>query len=129
MTVELDEHGRALRPHAHADTRFLAGSVPGLANACGPVERPGPPTAARSERREPVRGTARNAVLYFDPDGGGTDARVLILLEAPGPKSVEPLGSGIIAPDNATRPPTPRRLNNAFTLARREVDGSDERRL
>lgn len=37
---------------------------------------------------------------WFDPDGGGVNARILLLLESPGPKSTAGKGSGIISPDN-----------------------------
>lgn len=39
-------------------------------------------------------------VPWFDPADGGTSARVLWLLEAPGPRSTEQRGSGIISCDN-----------------------------
>lgn len=57
------------------------------------------------------------SVPWFDPDGGGVKARALVLLEAPGPRSVGPGsprplgGSGIITPDNDD--PT---AQNFFTL-------------
>lgn len=37
---------------------------------------------------------------WFDPADGGVDARILWLLEAPGPRSTEQCGSGIISCDN-----------------------------
>lgn len=39
-------------------------------------------------------------VPWFDPADGGVEARILWLLEAPGPKSTEERGSGIISCDN-----------------------------
>lgn len=39
-------------------------------------------------------------VPWFDPADGGIDARILWLLEAPGPRSTEQRGSGIISCDN-----------------------------
>lgn len=36
-------------------------------------------------------------VPWFDPADGGVDARILWLLEAPGPRPTEQRGSGIIA--------------------------------
>lgn len=39
-------------------------------------------------------------VPWFDPDDGGTGARVLVLMEAPGPGTVRPGGSGFCSEDN-----------------------------
>ncbi len=41
-----------------------------------------------------------NAAPWFDPDDGGVNARVLFLLECPGPKSSAHKGSGLISADN-----------------------------
>lgn len=38
---------------------------------------------------------------WVDPSGGGIEARILFLLESPGPKSSSAHGSGIISMDNA----------------------------
>jgi uracil-DNA glycosylase len=46
--------------------------------------------AGRDERRAPC----------FDPDGGGTSARVLFLLENPGRRATAARGSGFISADN-----------------------------
>jgi hypothetical protein len=45
---------------------------------------------------------SRNGHLapWFDPDGGGTDARVLFLLENPGRRATSMRGSGFISADN-----------------------------
>lgn len=37
---------------------------------------------------------------WFDPDGGGVHARVLVLFDSPGAKAVAPNGSGVISADN-----------------------------
>ena len=42
----------------------------------------------------------RAIVPWFDPADGGVDARILWLLEAPGPRATEQRGSGIISCDN-----------------------------
>lgn len=62
----------------------------------------------------------------FDPDSGGVSARVLLLLEAPGPGAVAKggsrLGSGFVSLDNNDE--TARNLKNAVetaVLARDEV--------
>lgn len=39
-------------------------------------------------------------IPWFDPDDGGIDARVLILMESPAPKTVGPTGSGFCSEDN-----------------------------
>jgi uracil-DNA glycosylase len=46
--------------------------------------------------------TGRDAHLapWFDPDGGGTNARVLFLLENPGRRATSARGSGFISADN-----------------------------
>jgi uracil-DNA glycosylase len=40
------------------------------------------------------------AVPYFDPTEAGTEARILLLLEAPGRRSALEGGSGFVSPDN-----------------------------
>jgi uracil-DNA glycosylase len=40
------------------------------------------------------------AVPYFDPTEAGVDARILLLLEAPGRRSALEAGSGFVSPDN-----------------------------
>ena len=57
--------------------------------------------AARDEESTP----------WFDPDGGGVAARVLMLLECPGAKSSRARGSGIISLDNDDQT-----AENLFTL-------------
>lgn len=42
-------------------------------------------------------------VPWFDPDDGGVNARVLILMESPAPRTVGPQGSGFCSEDNADR--------------------------
>ncbi|GAC1402513.1 MAG: hypothetical protein NVS4B6_28340 [Mycobacterium sp.] len=39
-------------------------------------------------------------IPWFDPDGGGINARVLILMESPAPRTVRPGGSGFCSEDN-----------------------------
>lgn len=43
---------------------------------------------------------AGRKVPWFDPDDGGTGARVLVLMEAPGPGTVRAGGSGFCSEDN-----------------------------
>lgn len=50
-------------------------------------------------RRWRAQDTARH-VPWFDPDGGGTSARVLVLMEAPGPRTVRDGDSGFCSEDN-----------------------------
>jgi hypothetical protein len=64
------------------------------------------PLTAFVERLRVERGGGE-AVPWFDPAEAGTRARILILLEAPGPRATGPggprpasAGSGIISPDN-----------------------------
>ncbi len=40
------------------------------------------------------------AVPYFDPTEAGTEATILGLFEAPGPKAAPPVGSGFVSADN-----------------------------
>jgi uracil-DNA glycosylase len=40
------------------------------------------------------------AVPYFDPTEAGVEARILLLLEAPGPRAALDKGSGFVSPDN-----------------------------
>lgn len=40
------------------------------------------------------------AIPYFDPTEAGVDARILLLLEAPGRRSALEAGSGFVSPDN-----------------------------
>jgi hypothetical protein len=56
--------------------------------------------AALNERVQSLIGRCRRDVPWFDPQGGGVRARILVLLESPGPKSIGGPGSGIISPDN-----------------------------
>ena len=39
-------------------------------------------------------------VPWFDPTEAGVEARILLLLQSPGPKAAPPLGSGFISPHN-----------------------------
>ena len=60
-------------------------------------------------------------VPWFDPDDGGTGARVLVLMETPGPGTVRAGGSGFCSednPDGTAR--TFRALRAAAGLARRD---------
>lgn len=45
-------------------------------------------------------GEVRGVAPWFDPDGGGVDARVLLLFESPGTSSIGGGGSGIVSADN-----------------------------
>ena len=103
--VELGGRGWPTSPRAHRSKRFLATKrarlrEPHVADLNDLVEE------IRGERHVPRSPSGDGkplesaAVPWFDPDGGGVAARVLVLLEAPGPKSVEPRGSGIISADN-----------------------------
>jgi uracil-DNA glycosylase len=115
VTVELDDQGRAVRPRAHADATFLTVKRARINEAhVAPLN-----DLVRGWRQgvtvaNPFAAPVREVVPWFDPAGGGTDARVLILAEAPGPKSVEPVGSGIISPDNAD--PTADAVHAAHTV-------------
>ena len=40
------------------------------------------------------------SVPYFDPHSGGVRARILLLLEAPGPGAAAPRGSGFVSCEN-----------------------------
>jgi len=55
-------------------------------------------------------------VPWFDPADGGVDAQVMLLLEAPGPRTMLTTGSGICSEDN----PDP---SNTLIRARREAAG------
>jgi len=44
-----------------------------------------------------------SAVPYFDPTEAGIRARILLLLEAPGPRAALDAGSGFVSPDNDDR--------------------------
>lgn len=57
--------------------------------------------------REPA-GRPSRAVPWFDPDGGGVGARVLLLMESPGPRTVAAGDLGFSSEDNED--PTSRRL-------------------
>src|ERR1700692_99287 len=57
------------------------------------------PLTAFVQRWQKKHGVA--AVPWFDPTEAGTDAPILLLLEAPGPRSTTQRGgSGFISPDN-----------------------------
>lgn len=56
------------------------------------------PLNALVRRIDAARG--EESTPWFDPDGGGVAARVLMLLECPGAKSSRGRGSGIISLDN-----------------------------
>jgi hypothetical protein len=51
--------------------------------------------------RARLAGQARGFVPDFDPLDGGVGARLLFLLEKPGPKTFPPAGSGFVSRDNA----------------------------
>lgn len=55
-------------------------------------------------------------VPWFDPDGAGTGARVLLLMEAPGPKTVAAGDLGFSSLDNDD--PTTRQVRRALTPSR-----------
>ena len=53
--------------------------------------------------RQVVQWRSLNATLripWFDPAGGGTAAKVLVLMESPGPRTVRPGGSMLCSEDN-----------------------------
>ncbi|MFY0405899.1 uracil-DNA glycosylase [Solicola sp. PLA-1-18] len=54
-------------------------------------------------------GPPARTVPWFDPDGGGVDATVLLLMESPGPRTVEAGAGAITTEDNDD--PTARRLH------------------
>lgn len=54
-------------------------------------------------------------VPWFDPDGGGVDARVLVLMETPGPRTVASGDLGFSSEDNAD--PTAAALGQARAAA------------
>lgn len=90
MTVELDERGRAVLPRTHADVAFLAAKR---------ARTDEPHVAALSDLvrgwRQGVNAAAPFAAPVRQASRGLTPVAV-----APGPKSVERLGSGIISLDN-----------------------------
>ena len=51
---------------------------------------------------ETLRGQARGFVPGFDPADGGAEARLLLVLEKPGPTVAPPTGSGLVSRDNPT---------------------------
>lgn len=71
----------------------------------------------RSWRQGP---DGRRSVPWFDPDSGGVRARVLLLMEAPGPRTVRDGDGGFCSEENAD--PTNRALRAA-----RERAGLDQR--
>ena len=48
-----------------------------------------------------LQGRGLGFVPDFDPADGGTEARLLFLMEKPGPKTCPPIGSGFVSRDNA----------------------------
>lgn len=54
-----------------------------------------------TEYAERLGTQGRGFVPYFDPLDGGTTARLLVLLEKPGPRLCPPEGSGVVSRDNA----------------------------
>lgn len=62
-------------------------------------------TLVEAWRRE----KATTRIPWFDPDDGGVNARVMILMEAPAPRTVSATGTGICSEDNADS--TNRRLS------------------
>lgn len=84
------------KPKAHKDSEFLSQKrarlhEPHVTSLNNWVDE-------LNSMREP-----KKFVPFFDPDGGGTDARILVLLECPGPQSSVHKGSGIISADNNDR--------------------------
>lgn len=103
--VEVDGRGWPTRTRAHRSKRFLAAKrarlgEPHVAALNDLVQEIRADRQTASARAVDVPGIEQAVVPWFDPDGGGVSARLLVLLEAPGPKSVEPRGSGIISADN-----------------------------
>lgn len=59
-------------------------------------------------------------IPWFDPDDGGSEARVLILMESPAPTTVGPSGSGFCSEDNDDRSnQLVREMRRAAGLSRR----------
>jgi uracil-DNA glycosylase len=56
------------------------------------------PLTAYVEGLRRARGS--DDVPWFDPDEAGVGARILLLLEAPGPRAALAKGSGFVSPDN-----------------------------
>lgn len=85
--------------------------TPGPRSAAGKRERLDEPHIAplnalvRAWRADRVT----TGIPWFDPDDGGVNARVLILMEAPAPATVSQTGSGVCSEDNAD--PSNRRLS------------------
>jgi len=60
-----------------------------------------PHVAPLTEFVERLRESKREAAVpYFDPTEAGIEARILLLLEAPGRRSALEAGSGFVSPDN-----------------------------
>lgn len=60
-----------------------------------------PHVAPLTEFVERLRASTPDAeVPYFDPTEAGTEARILLLLEAPGRRAALEAGSGFVSPDN-----------------------------
>ena len=62
-----------------------------------------------------LRAQARGFVPDFDPLDGGVSARLLVLLEKPGPRILPPTGSGFVSRDNPDQ--TARTLHRFMTAA------------
>lgn len=62
-----------------------------------------------------LRGRGIGYVPDFDPADGGIEARLLFLMEKPGPKTCPPVGSGFVSRDNGG--PTARALRNFLAKA------------
>ena len=81
-----------------------------------------PHVAALTDYADALGAAGHGFVPYFDPLDGGMAARLLILLEKPGPRTFPPRGSGFVSMDNAD--PTARTIH-----AVRQVAGMKRRGL
>ncbi|WP_168702511.1 uracil-DNA glycosylase [Gordonia paraffinivorans] len=62
------------------------------------------PLNALTDRISDAQGLPRGQVPYVDPDTGGIDARMLVLLDNPSTKAEAGTGSGLLSLDNEDRP-------------------------
>lgn len=81
----------ATRPRAHRDPEIVKGKLARLDE---------PHLAPLTQLVRRMNRPPEQVAPWFDPDSGGVGARVLFLLENPGPKASAQRGSGFISPDN-----------------------------
>ncbi len=105
-----------MQPRMHAQRRFLAAK---LARVREPHVAP---ISALADQIAVDSGLDPGMVPYPDPDGAGIEARVLFLLDNPGPRARAGSGSGLISMDNDD--PTAERVwraNQRFGIDRARV--------